>query len=108
MENELSLMPIFQLIKVVFALAIGIVYDILMIRFLQRRKNSIGPGQVKLVPWKSSSDTCNENIILVPVSATITTLVGVIGKKHALKYCISSSYEILRCSSYIFQKIKAP
>ena len=82
MENELSLMPIFQLIKVVFALAIGIVYDILMIRFLQRRKNSIGPGQVKLVPWKSSSDTCKENIILVPVSATITTLVGVIGKYH--------------------------
>ena len=82
MENELSLMPIFQLIKVVFALAIGIVYDILMIRFLQKRKNSIGPGQVKLVPWKSSSDTCNENIILVPVSATITTLVGVIGKYH--------------------------
>ena len=84
MENESSLMPIFQLIKLIFAMAIGIVYDILMIRFLQKRKNSIGPGQVKLVPWKSSSDTSNENNILVPVSATITTLVAVIGKKYAL------------------------
>ena len=85
MENESSLMPIFQLIKMVFAFAIGIVYDVLMIRFLQKRKKSIGPGQVKLVPWKSSSDTSNDNNILVPVSATITTLVGVIGKKQALK-----------------------
>ena len=90
MENESSLMPIFQLIKVVFALAIGIIYDILMIQFLQKRKNSIGPCQVKLVPWKSSSsNTSNDNNILVPVSATITTLVGVIGKKHALKYMTS-------------------
>ena len=85
MENELSLMPIFQLIKVVFALAIGIVYDVLMIQFLQKRKKSIGPGQVKLVPWKSSSETSNENNILVPVSATIATVVGVIGKTHALE-----------------------
>ena len=80
MENETSFMAIFQLIKVVFALAFGIVYDILMIQFLQKRKNSIGPGQVKLVPWKSSSDTNKENNILVPVSATIASLVGVIGK----------------------------
>ena len=85
MENELSVMPVFQIIKLVFVMAIGIVYDILMIRFLQKRKNSFGPGQVKLVPWKSSSDTSNDNNILVPVSATITTLVGVIGKKQALK-----------------------
>ena len=80
MENETSFMAIFQLIKLVFALAFGIVYDILMIQFLQKRKNSIGPGQVKLVPWKSSSDTNKENNILVPVSATIASLVGVIGK----------------------------
>ena len=80
MENETSFMAIFQLIKLVFAFAFGIVYDILMIQFLQKRKNSIGPGQVKLVPWKSSSDTNKENNILVPVSATIASLVGVIGK----------------------------
>ena len=80
MENETSFMAIFQLIKLVVALAFGIVYDILMIQFLQKRKNSIGPGQVKLVPWKSSSDTNKENNILVPVSATIASLVGVIGK----------------------------
>ena len=80
MENETSFMAIFQLIKLVFALAFGIVYDILMIQFLEKRKNSIGPGQVKLVPWKSSSDTNKENNILVPVSATIASLVGVIGK----------------------------
>ena len=85
MENELSLMAPFHFIRLFLVMAIGIVYDILMIRFLQKRKNSIGPGQVKLVPWKSSSDTGDENNILVPVSATITTLVGVIGKKHTFK-----------------------
>ena len=86
MENELSLMPVFQIIKLVFVMAIGIVYDILMIQFLQKRKNSIGPGQVKLVPWKSSSDTNKENNILVPVSATIASLVGVIGNDISLNY----------------------
>ena len=85
MKNELSLMAPFHFIRLFFVMAIGIVYDILMLRFLKNWKNSIGPGQVKLVPWKSSSDTGDENNILVPVSATIATLVGVIGKKHTLK-----------------------
>ena len=92
MENELSLMPIFQIVKFVFAMAIGIVYDVLMIQFLQKPKNVIGPGQAKLVPWKSSYDTSNDNNIIVPASATIVTLVSVIGKIHFLdilhKHCL--------------------
>ena len=80
MENEQwPIMPIFQTIKVVLVLAIGIGYDTLLIRFLKKRNQSIGPGQVRLVPWKSSNDSGNsdENNILVPVSATIISLVGV-------------------------------
>ena len=92
MENELSLMPIFQIVKFVFAMAIGIVYDVLMIQFLKKPKNVIGPGQAKLVPWKSSNDTSNDNNIIVPASATIVTLVSVIGKIHFLdilhKHCL--------------------
>ena len=84
MENELSLMPIFQIVKFVFAMAIGIVYDVLMIQFLRKPKNVIGPGQAKLVPWKSSYDTSKDNNIIVPASATIVTLVSVIGKIHIL------------------------
>ena len=91
MENELSLMPIFQIVKFVFAMAIGIVYDVLMIQFLRKPKNVIGPGQAKLVPWKSSYDISNDNKIIVPASATIVTLVSVIGKIHFLdilhKHC---------------------
>ena len=96
MENELSLMPIFQIVKFVFAMAIGIVYDVLMIQFLQKPKNVIGPGQAKLVPWKSSYDTSNDNNIIVPASATIVTLVSVIGKIHFLdilhKNCMFFAY----------------
>ena len=80
MENDQwPIMPIFQTIKVVLVLAIGIGYDTLLIRFLKKRNQSIGPGQVRLVPWKSSNDSGNsdENNILVPVSATIISLVGV-------------------------------
>ena len=80
MENEQwPIMPIFQTIKVVLVLAIGIGYDTLLIRFLKKRNQSIGPGQVRLVPWKSSNDSGNsdENNILVPVSATIISLVGI-------------------------------
>ena len=80
MENDQwPIMPIFQTIKVVLVLAIGIGYDTLLIRFLKKRNQSIGPGQVRLVPWKSSNDSGNsdENNILVPVSATIISLVGI-------------------------------
>ena len=103
MENELSLMPIFQIVKFVFAMAIGIVYDVLMIQFLQKPKNVIGPGQAKLVPWKSSYDTSNDNNIIVPASATIVTLVSVIGKIHSLdilhKHCLHLAcfLLIIRC-----------
>ena len=96
MENELSLMPIFQIVKFVFAMAPGIVYDVLMIQFLQKPKNVIGPGQAKLVPWKSSYDTSNDNNIIVPASATIVTLVSVIGKIHFLdilhKHCLHLAF----------------
>ena len=79
MENGWPIMPIFQTSKVVLVLAIGIGYDTLLIRFLKKRNQSIGPGQVRLVPWKSSSNDSgsDENNILVPVSATIISLVGV-------------------------------
>ena len=79
MENGWPIMPIFQTIKVVLVLAIGIGYDTLLIRFLKKRNQSIGPGQVRLVPWKSSNDSSgsDDNNILVPVSATIISLVGV-------------------------------
>ena len=103
MENELSLMPIFQIVKFVFAMAIGIVYDVLMIQFLRKPKNVIGPGQAKLVPWKSSYDTSNDNNIIVPASATIVTLVSVIGKIHFLdilhKHCLHLAcfLVIIRC-----------
>ena len=103
MENELSLMPIFQIVKFVFAMAIGIVYDVLMIQFLQKPKNVISPGQAKLVPWKSSYDTSNDNNIIVPASATIVTLVSVIGKIHVLdilhKHCLHLAcfLLIIRC-----------
>ena len=103
MENELSLMPIFQIVKFVFAMAPGIVYDVLMIQFLQKPKNVIGPGQAKLVPWKSSYDTSNDNNIIVPASATIVTLVSVIGKIHFLdilhKHCLQLAcfLLIIRC-----------
>ena len=103
MENELSIMPIFQIVKFVFAMAPGIVYDVLMIQFLQKPKNVIGPGQAKLVPWKSSYDTSNDNNIIVPASATIVTLVSVIGKIHFLdilhKHCLQLAcfLLIIRC-----------
>ena len=79
MENGWPIMPIFQTIKVVLVLAIGIGYDTLLIRFLKKRNQSIGPGQVRLVPWKSSNDSSgsDDNNILVPVSATIISLVSV-------------------------------
>ena len=54
-------------------LIFGILCDGLLIKFMQRRMNSVGPGQAKLVPWKSSNKVDEMNFS-VPLSATVASL----------------------------------
>ena len=54
------------------ALSFGIYYDILLSKFLKKKNDSVGPGESRLIPWKSGGQ---EYSLLIPVSATITATV---------------------------------
>ena len=76
LEGKASLATL-AFLKILVTLGIGIVYDRKMILFLHKQNTKNGPGQAKLVPWKSGVQSYN---FLVPVSATITSMVtGIIG-----------------------------
>ena len=68
-END-KIPLILTIIRILLSLGIGTMYDILLIKFLQKKNKSVnGPGQAKLVPWKSSNQGAyNFN---VPISATV-------------------------------------
>ena len=54
-------------------LIFGMFCDGLLIKFIRKRMNSVGPGQAKLVPWKSSNKGDEMNVS-VPLSATLASL----------------------------------
>ena len=67
--------PILQVVYVaaiLTALSCGIYYDILLSKFLKKKNNSVGPGESRLIPWKSGGQ---EYSLLIPISATITATV---------------------------------
>ena len=68
-----SVLPVFHFIKVLVIITVGVRYDFLMMDFLKKRNSKIGHGQVRLVPWKSGNQDLN---LLVPVSATISSVIG--------------------------------
>ena len=71
-----SVLPIFHIIKVLVIIVIGIRYDFLMMDFLKKRNSKNGPGQARLVPWKSGKQ---EMDLLVPVSATVcSVIIGIV------------------------------
>ena len=64
-------------LKVVLILGTGLFYDYLLIVFL-RNQNQVsknGPGEARLVPWKTNSKEYDFN---VPVSASAVSLVVVL------------------------------
>ena len=73
--SEHVIPSIFTLVKEIIVLGIGMFFDFMLVRFLRKRnKSSNGPGQVKLVPWKSSND--KDFDFVVPVSASIVSLIA--------------------------------
>ena len=69
--NNAPILPIYNAIKVLVVISIGVRYDYLMIKFLKKKNTHPEPGQAKLVPWKSGGEQYN---ILVPTVATIASL----------------------------------
>ena len=65
-------LQIFYIIAILLVLSIGVYFDISLSYFLTKKSNTLGPGQSRLIPWKSGSQQYN---ILVPVSATIVATV---------------------------------
>ena len=58
------------ILKCIITVGIGVYYDARLYNLLKKRKQQVGPGQVQLVPWKSTNDMNSEGII-VPIRATI-------------------------------------
>ena len=74
-SNKIPL--IFTMIRILLALCIGTIYDVFLIKFLQKKNQSAnGPGQAKLVPWKSSNH--GEYDFNVPISATAIAIMVLI------------------------------
>ena len=65
------------MICILLALGIGTIYDVCPIKFLQKINQSAnGPGQAKLVPWKSSNQGAYD--LNVPISATAIAIMVLI------------------------------
>ena len=62
--------PIFTILKCFITIGIGGYYDARLYNLLKKRKQQVGPGQVQLVPWKSTNNMTSEDII-VQIRATI-------------------------------------
>ena len=71
-NNKFSLILTF--IRILFSLGIGTIYDVILIKFLRKKnKSANGPGQAKLVPWKSSNQGAYD--FKVPISATVIAVI---------------------------------
>ena len=61
--------------KVIGIMIFGVVQDILLVRFLKKEnKSSSGPGQAKLVKWKSSNE--QDYQFTIPISAAVFSFVS--------------------------------
>ena len=76
----------FNGIKLVASSVIGIVFDVLMMKFLRNRIEPAvpaqGPGFDQLVPWKSAPP--EKNTLVVPLSATLVNTICIIFCKLCL------------------------
>ena len=84
-DENLSGPPVTSFINLgkVFAIFVaGIVYDVKMIRLLEKREEQVAPqilGQDQLVPWKSGPQ--EKEGLTIPLSATIVNTIGIIFSK---------------------------
>ena len=83
-------LAIYNFIKFIAILFMGMWYDYLMIKFLKKQNKHKEPGQAKLVPWKSGQQ---EYDYLVPVSATITSILGGIVGTFIVLYVVRGHFE---------------
>ena len=84
-----SILPLFHFVKILIIVIVGIRYDFLMMNFLKKRNSKNGPGQVRLVPWKSGNEEIDLN---VPVSATVSSVIGGIAAL-GLAICYVKSFQ---------------
>ena len=68
--NTPPAIAIFTFFKGLITVGIGVYYDVRLYNLIKKRKQQVGPGQVQLVPWKSTNYMTSEGII-VPIRATI-------------------------------------
>ena len=84
-DENLSGPPVTSFInlgKVFTIFVAGIVYDVRMIRLLQKRENEVAPqflGQDQLVPWKSGPQ--EKEALTIPLRATLVNAIGILFSK---------------------------
>ena len=75
-KNIMRKLPVIAylfLIKLFIQCCVGIFYDIRLIRLLKKRQmQRVGPGEIQIIPWKTSN--ASKNSIKVPIRATTTAL----------------------------------
>ena len=73
-NNGIPIAHFFSIGKLVIVACFGITQDHKLMKFLKKKNSSVGPGQNKLVKWKSSNE--QPYTLSVPIGASITSFVS--------------------------------
>ena len=72
-EPGVPILPLIQVTLMFLFMIFGITYDVLLYKFLKKRKKSVEPGHVRLMSWKTSKDDYQ---LYVPVYASILSILS--------------------------------
>ena len=75
-NNGLMIFQAYAIMKIISIIAIGVGYDVFLMKFLKKQNKKLGPGQAKLIKWKSTKD--QEYSFGIPISAAVVSMVSMV------------------------------
>ena len=75
-NNGLMIFQAYAIMKMISIIAIGVGYDVFLMKFLKKQNKKLGPGQAKLIKWKSTKD--QEYSFGIPISAAVVSMVSMV------------------------------
>ena len=95
-NNGILIFQVYTLLKLIGVITTGVVYDVLLMKFLEKRNKQLGPGQAKLVKWKSSNEP--EYTFTIPISAaavSLASMVAMVGMVFSIAFSVVNGHNLL-------------
>ena len=89
-NNGVMIFQAYAIIKLISIIAIGVGYDVFLMKFLKKQNKKLGPGQAKLIKWKSTKE--QEYSFSIPISAAVVSMVSMVATVGMI-FCIVVSFE---------------